>query len=105
MNRLDHAPEPRIAERFKNVVGDTPLEYLTRWRMQRAAGLLESGDAPVKEVVAASGYASEAAFRTAFKKWHRRKRDDAVAEMMARMWDQWYRLLLRGKDQIGRAHV
>ena len=58
-----------FAERFKNVVGDTPLEYLTRWRMQRAAGLLESGDAPVKEVVAASGYASEAAFRTAFKKW------------------------------------
>ena len=35
---------------------------------------------------------------TAFKKWHERKRDDAVAEMVAKMWDQWARLLERGKD-------
>ncbi len=58
-----------FAERFKSLVGDSPLGYLTRWRMQRAAGLLESQDVPVKEIVAASGYASEAAFRTAFKRW------------------------------------
>ena len=40
-----------------------------RLYVDAALKLLESGDAPVKEVVAASGYASEAAFRTAFKKW------------------------------------
>ena len=58
-----------FAERFRTIVGETPLDYLTRWRMLRAADLLEFGDAPVKQVVASSGYASEAAFRTAFKKW------------------------------------
>ena len=58
-----------FATRFKNLVGETPIEYLTRWRMQRAATLLESSDAPLKEVVASSGYASQAAFRTMFKRW------------------------------------
>lgn len=58
-----------FAERFRNLVGEAPLEYLTRWRMQKAASLLESGAASVKEVVATSGYASEAAFRVAFKKY------------------------------------
>jgi len=29
-----------------------------------------------------------AAARGAFRKWHRRKRDDAVAEMIGKMWDQ-----------------
>ncbi len=38
------------------------------------------------------------AARTAFKKWHERKRDDAIAEMVAKMWDQWIRLVERGKD-------
>lgn len=41
---------------------------------------------------------TEAAAHAAFRKWHRRKRDDAVAEMMGKMWDQWARLLMRGKD-------
>lgn len=34
----------------------------------------------------------------AFRKWHSRKRDDAVAELVAKVWDQWARLLMRGKD-------
>src|SRR5262245_4857560 len=38
------------------------------------------------------------AARRAFRGWHPRKRDDAVGEMMGKMWDQWSRLLLRGKD-------
>lgn len=39
-----------------------------------------------------------AAAHDAFRKWHRRKRDDAVAEMVGKMWDQWSRLLIRGKN-------
>ena len=31
------------------------------------------------------------------RKWHRRKRDDAVAEMVGKMWDQWARLLDEGQ--------
>ena len=56
-----------FAARFKAVVGETPLDYLTRWRIQRAMSLLEQGNVPLKEIVSRSGYASEAAFRTVFK--------------------------------------
>lgn len=38
------------------------------------------------------------AARRAFKNWHERKRDDAEAEFVAKVWDQWARLLVRGKD-------
>ncbi|MDB5352699.1 MAG: hypothetical protein JWN86_3946 [Planctomycetota bacterium] len=41
------------------------------------------------------------AAKRAFKGWHERKRDDAVSEMVAKMWDQWSRLLERGKDPEG----
>jgi len=34
----------------------------------------------------------------AFRKFHDRKRPDAEAEFMAKLWDQWARLLMRGKD-------
>jgi hypothetical protein len=38
------------------------------------------------------------AAQRAFKGWHERKRDDAEAEFLAKMWDQWARLLLKGQD-------
>ena len=38
------------------------------------------------------------AARKAFKKWHSRKRDDAIQECLSKMWDQWIRLVERGKD-------
>ena len=38
------------------------------------------------------------AAKRAFRKWHERKRDDAEAEMVGKMWDQWSRLLLKGQD-------
>src|SRR4051812_38931148 len=42
-------------------------------------------------------YALRAAQR-AFRRWHPRKRDDAVQEFMAKVWDQWKRLLDKGRD-------
>jgi hypothetical protein len=39
-----------------------------------------------------------AAAHAAFRTWHRSKRDDAVAEMVGKMWSQWSLLLMRGKD-------
>src|SRR5579871_3567825 len=38
------------------------------------------------------------AARRAFWGWHPRKREDARAEYMGKVWDQWWRLLERGKD-------
>lgn len=57
-----------LAERFTAFVGEPPMLYLTRWRMQLAAGLLAAGRAPVSAVAADVGYESEAAFCRAFKK-------------------------------------
>jgi AraC-like DNA-binding protein len=57
-----------LAERFAHFVGDPPMQYLARWRMQLAARLLADGHAKVATVALQVGYESEAAFSRAFKK-------------------------------------
>jgi AraC-like DNA-binding protein len=57
-----------LAERFSHFVGEPPMQYLTRWRMQVAARLLADGEAKVSAVALRVGYDSEAAFSRAFKK-------------------------------------
>ncbi|RDS80864.1 AraC family transcriptional regulator [Dyella monticola] len=56
-----------FSERFLRVVGQTPLNYLGTWRMDRAAEFLRYGRASVGEIAERVGYASEAAFSRAFK--------------------------------------
>jgi len=56
-----------FAVRFKSLVCETPLEYLTGWRMQKATGLLHKDDKKLFEVAKAVGYDSDAAFSKAFK--------------------------------------
>ena len=57
-----------LAERFADLVGMPPMQYLAKWRMQIASGLLSNGSANIASVAAEVGYASEAAFSRAFKK-------------------------------------
>ena len=57
-----------LAQRFAHLVGMPPMQYLAKWRMQIASGLLSDGSANVATVAAEIGYASEAAFSRAFKK-------------------------------------
>jgi AraC-like DNA-binding protein len=57
-----------LAERFTALVGEPPIQYLGRWRMQVAAGLLTSTHDGIAAIAARVGYASEAAFSRAFKK-------------------------------------
>jgi AraC-like DNA-binding protein len=45
-----------------------PIQYLTKWRMQMAAGLLSAGTATMATIAQTVGYGSEAAFSRAFKK-------------------------------------
>lgn len=59
-----------LAVRFKELVGDTPMNYLTNWRMLKAKEFLKSGDLPLMEVAERVGYTSEAAFSRAFKREH-----------------------------------
>jgi AraC-like DNA-binding protein len=57
-----------LALRFKEMVGETPLEYLTNLRMRKAAVLLQKGDKKLFDVARSVGYDSEAALSTAFKR-------------------------------------
>jgi len=56
-----------LAERFTEMVGQPPMQYLALWRMQLASRLLLEGG-QVAAVADAVGYDSEAAFSRAFKK-------------------------------------
>lgn len=57
-----------LVERFTRYVADPPMTYLTKWRLQLAAGLLTTSSRGVAEVAAEVGYHSEAAFNRAFKR-------------------------------------
>ena len=57
-----------FAARFKELLGQTPLEYVTEWRMQKAMQLLEQRDKKLVDVARSVGYESDAAFSKAFKR-------------------------------------
>ncbi len=57
----------RFVAHFRKVVGRTPIEYLTRWRMTYARQLLAKGK-PVKSVALQVGYESAAAFSRVFSR-------------------------------------
>jgi AraC family transcriptional regulator len=53
---------------FTRLFGETPHRYLTRRRMERAAGLLRSTDMPILDVCFACGYQSLGSFSSLFRK-------------------------------------
>ena len=57
-----------LHERFVELAGQPPMQYLTNWRMQCGARLLREGDATVATIAQEVGYESEAAFARAFKR-------------------------------------
>ncbi len=57
-----------LAARFLKLVGETPMQYLTMWRMQLARRLLVESALGTAAVAERVGYQSEAAFSKAFKK-------------------------------------
>jgi AraC-like DNA-binding protein len=57
-----------FAVRFKELLGQTPLEYVTEWRMQKAMQLLERRDKKLIDIARSVGYESDAAFSKAFKR-------------------------------------
>ena len=59
-----------FAERFAEVLEETPYQYLTRWRMAQALKLLRDPRLSVAHVAERLGYQTEAAFRRSFKRVH-----------------------------------
>jgi AraC-like DNA-binding protein len=57
-----------LADRFALLIGEPPMQYLTRWRLALGARALKEGSEPVLQVAQRVGYESEAAFNRAFKR-------------------------------------
>jgi AraC-like DNA-binding protein len=57
-----------FALKFKQTVGASPMEYLTRWRMLLAGDRLVNSSDPISAIALSLGYESESAFSTAFKR-------------------------------------
>lgn len=57
-----------FAARSKELLGQSPLEYVTEWRMQKAMQLLQQRDKKLIDIARLVGYESDAAFSKAFKR-------------------------------------
>ena len=57
-----------FAARFREVLGQSVMGYLTELRMQLAVDLLHRGDRTVAEIATAVGYESDASFSRVFKR-------------------------------------
>lgn len=57
-----------FALKFKATVGESPMEYLTRWRMMLGGERLTSSGDSMSAIALGLGYESESAFSTAFKR-------------------------------------
>lgn len=57
-----------FARRFTALIGQSPMAYLTWWRLSTAARLLRHSEAPLAAVARRVGYTSEFAFANAFKR-------------------------------------
>lgn len=57
-----------LAERFQELVGSSPIQYLTHWRMTLAANLLARSNAPLSRIAEEVGYQTDTAFSRAFRR-------------------------------------
>lgn len=62
----------RLAERFRYYLNESPMAYLSQWRLKLAAEILRSSDDSIAQVAEAVGYGSEASFNRAFKREYAR---------------------------------
>lgn len=57
-----------LAERFQQLVGVSPMQYLTQWRMLLAANLLRSSNSSLTRIAEEVGYQTDTAFSRAFRR-------------------------------------
>ena len=57
-----------LAARFQHLVGSSPMQYLTQWRMLLAANLLSRSSAPLAKIAEEVGYQTDTAFSRAFRR-------------------------------------
>ena len=57
-----------LAERFQELVGQSPMQYLTQWRMLLATNLLRRSNVPLSRIAEEVGYQNDTAFSRAFRR-------------------------------------
>lgn len=57
----------RFSDRFRRLVGETPMTYLAQWRLQKSLELLGDTQRPIQQIANETGYQSPAAFTRAFQ--------------------------------------
>jgi AraC-like DNA-binding protein len=57
-----------LAQRFQELVGIAPMQYLTQWRMMLAANMLRDGSSSITRIAERVGYRTDAAFSRAFRR-------------------------------------
>jgi AraC-like DNA-binding protein len=79
--RVAGASRSVLAERFSQLVGQAPMQYLAQWRMLLASNLLARSSAPLARIAEEVGYQTDTAFSRAFRReygvppaaWRRRQ--------------------------------
>ena len=68
MAELSHLSPSRFAARFCQMLGVSPMLYVTQWRMYVAGKLLSLPQSNIEKITATMGYENVAAFSRAFKR-------------------------------------
>lgn len=69
LSRIAYLSRTQFAVKFKRLIGQTPLEYVTQWRMQLARPRVIAGSEELLKIALDLGYKSEAAFSRAFSRY------------------------------------
>lgn len=73
-----------FAKRFMDLVNESPMQYVRKWRFQLAEGWLKETNMPLSEIAEQLNYESEASFNRAFKKFTGRTPGATRREQSAR---------------------
>lgn len=68
MAELGHLSPSRFAARFSQILGMSPMRYVTQWRMYVAGKLLTLPQSNIEKITSTMGYENVAAFSRAFKR-------------------------------------
>ncbi|WP_342744006.1 AraC family transcriptional regulator [Amycolatopsis saalfeldensis] len=68
LGELAGLPRTACTRRFTELVGQSPMRYLTGWRLGRGARLLRETDASLATIARQVGYSTEFAFAGAFRR-------------------------------------